>query len=430
MKVGIVSLGCAKNRVDSENIAYLFNSNDVDIVSDIEEADIILVNTCGFITSSKQESIDTIFEMTQYNKILIVTGCLVERYKEELIKEIPEVDLFVSIKDYPKFPLLLNEVIKNKSFKGKIDPNLRIVSTPFYTAYLKISEGCNNRCTYCAIPLIRGGFRSFKKEDLINQAKELASNGVKELVVISQDTTRYGEDLKNTSIVDLLKELLKIEEFDYIRLLYLYPDEISDELIDLIGKEERLTPYFDIPIQHASSSILESMHRRGDEKFLRELFIKIRKRVPNAILRTTLIVGFAGESEDDFNILCDFIKEIRFDHLGAFTYSPEEGTIGADLPNQIDEDVKISRYEKIMEIQREISFENNKRRINQTSKGLVVGYDEERHAYLLRSGYNAPDDIDGNIYGYCEEELSLGDKVSFVIVDADEYDLYAKIINI
>ena len=430
MKVGIVSLGCAKNRVDSENIAYLFNSNDVDIVSDIEEADIILVNTCGFITSSKQESIDTIFEMTQYNKILIVTGCLVERYKEELIKEIPEVDLFVSIKDYPKFPLLLNEVIKNKSFKGKIDPNLRIVSTPFYTAYLKISEGCNNRCTYCAIPLIRGGFRSFKKEDLINQAKDLASKGVKELVVISQDTTRYGEDLKNTSIVDLLKELLKIEEFDYIRLLYLYPDEISDELIDLIGKEERLTPYFDIPIQHASSSILESMHRRGDEKFLRELFIKIRKRVPNAILRTTLIVGFAGESEDDFNILCDFIKEIRFDHLGAFTYSPEEGTIGADLPNQIDEDVKISRYEKIMEIQREISFENNKRRINQTSKGLVVGYDEERHAYLLRSGYNAPDDIDGNIYGYCEEELSLGDKVSFVIVDADEYDLYAKIINI
>lgn len=267
MKVGIVSLGCAKNLVDSETIAYLFQSNDVEIVNNVEDADIILVNTCGFIESSKQESIDTILEMATYNKILIVTGCLVERYKEELQKELPEVDLFISIKDYVHFADELNKVIKNKKFTGELCNNRRIVSTQPFTAYLKISEGCNNCCTYCAIPLIRGHFRSFKEEDLIKQAQDLASRGVKELVVISQDTTRYGEDLKNTDICKLLKELLKIEGFEYIRLLYLYPDEISDELIELMGKEEKLTPYFDIPLQHASSSVLKRMNRRGDEEF-------------------------------------------------------------------------------------------------------------------------------------------------------------------
>lgn len=426
MKVSLVSLGCAKNLVDSETIAYLFQDNGVEIVSSIEESDIILINTCGFIDSSKQESIDTILEMAQYNKILIVTGCLVERYKEELVKELPEVDLFISIADYPKFSLLLNEVIKNKNFKGKISNNNRILSTAPFTAYLKISEGCNNRCTYCAIPLIRGGFRSFGLNDLVNQAKSIASRGVKELVVISQDTTRYGEDLDNVSIVTLLNELLKIEEFDYIRLLYLYPDEITDELIDLIGSNERLTPYFDIPIQHASSKILMSMNRRGDESYLRELFSKIRKRVPNAVLRTTLIVGFPGETDDDFNVLIDFIKEIKFDHLGAFTYSSEDGTVGALLPNQIDEEVKQSRYERIMEIQQGISLKNNKKRIGSIQYGLITGY--ENGAYLVRSGFNAPDEIDGNIYCFSEEEFNLGDKVKFEVVSCEEYDLYGKII--
>ena len=429
MNIGIISLGCAKNRVDSETIAYLFKDNDVNIVQDFSSADILLVNTCGFIESSKQESIDTILEMAEYNKILIVTGCLVERYKDELIKELPEVDLFLAIRDYPNFANLLNEVIENKKFKGEISNNLRVLSTPPYTAFLKISEGCNNRCTYCAIPLIRGSFRSFKMEELISQAKALSEDGVKELVVISQDTTRYGEDLDNVNIVTLLKELLKIEGFDYIRLLYLYPDEITDELIELIGKEERLTPYFDIPIQHASSSVLSRMNRRGDEHYLRNLFKKIRDKVPHAILRTTIIVGFAGETEEDFNTLCDFVKEIKFDHLGAFTYSPEEGTAGALMPNQVSEDVKEDRYNRLMEIQSEISLENNKKRLNQQAYGLVVGYSEEENAFLIRSFYNAPDDIDGNIYAYSDEDLYLGQKVKFEIVDVSNYDLYAKIIT-
>ena len=429
MNVGIVSLGCAKNLVDSETIAYLFQDNEVNIVNDIDEADIILINTCGFIDSSKQESIDTILELAQYNKILVVTGCLVQRYKEELIKEIPEVDLFISISDYPKFPSLLNEVIKNKTFKGEISNNKRVLSTQKFTAYLKISEGCNNRCTYCAIPLIRGGFKSFPLDELINQAKDLVNQGVNELVVISQDTTRYGEDLENVNIVILLKELLKIEKLDYIRLLYLYPDEITDELIDLIGTNERLTPYFDIPIQHSSSKILKSMNRRGDEKFLKELFTKIRKKVPNATLRTTLIVGFPGEEEEDFDNLVDFIKEVKFDHLGAFTYSQEEGTSSALMDNQIDEEIKQDRYEKIMEIQQRISLENNSKRVGQTSYGLVIGFSEEESAYLIRSGFNAPDGIDGNIYCYSEDELSLGQKVRFEIIEYNEYDLYAKIIT-
>ena len=429
MNVGIISLGCAKNLVDSETIAYLFQNNDVNIVNDINDADIILINTCGFIDSSKQESIDTILEMAQYNKILVVTGCLVQRYKEELIKELPEVDLFVSISEYPKFPSLLNEVIKNKQFKGQIDNNKRVLSTQKFTAYLKISEGCNNRCTYCAIPLIRGGFHSFPLEDLVNQAKDLVNQGINELVVISQDTTRYGEDLVNVNIVTLLKELLKIKELDYIRLLYLYPDEITDELIELIGSNERLTPYFDIPIQHSSTSVLQQMNRRGDEKFLKDLFKKIRNKVPNATLRTTLIVGFPGETEDDFESLVDFIKEVKFDHLGAFTYSQEEGTLSATMENQIDEDIKLDRYERIMEVQQRISLDNNSKRVGQKSYGLIIGYSDEENAYLIRSGFNAPDGIDGNIYAYSEEIHHLGERVYFEIVEYNEYDLYAKIIT-
>lgn len=428
MNIGIVSLGCAKNRVDSETIACLFKDNDYRIVNEIDEADIILVNTCGFIEQSKRESIDTILEMARYDKILIVTGCLVERYKEELKQEIPEVDLFVAIRDYPHFSELLNTVLKQK-MHGELCNDRRVLSTQPFTAYLKISEGCNNRCAYCAIPLIRGSFRSFAQEDLIRQAKKLAEDGVKELVVISQDTTRYGEDLEGVSIVTLLKELLKIEALSYIRLLYLYPDEISDELIDLIGQNERLTPYFDIPIQHASSSVLKRMRRRGDGQFLKSLFIRIRNRVPNAVLRTTLIVGFPGETEEDFAALENFVREVRFDHLGTFTYSPEEGTPGAKMENQIPEEIKVDRYNRIMELQRTISRENNIRRIGMTSYGLIVGYDDEKCAYLVRSGFNAPDEIDGNIYCYGAEIYPLGERIRFEIVDADDYDLYGKIIN-
>ena len=431
MKVGLVSLGCAKNLVDSEAILALMKNNDFEIVSSPSEADVIIVNTCGFIESSKQESINTILEMASYNALLVVTGCLVQRYKEELEKELPEVDLFVPIRDYDKLGELISEKMKIKQMVGCFDFSSRVLSTPFYTAYLKISEGCNNRCTYCAIPLIRGSFVSYPLENLVNQAKDLASKGVKELVVISQDTTRYGSDFEgqNITTVTLLKELLKIKEFSYIRLLYLYPDELSDELIELMGKEERLTPYFDLPIQHSSSRLLQSMNRRGDREFLLSLIKKIRDKVPNAILRTTLIVGFPGETEEDIEDLKSFIQEVKFDHLGCFTYSLEEGTVSATFENQIDEETKQQRYESIMEIQAQISLENNKKRVGQTFKGIIIDYDEEHDDYLFRCAWNAPDDIDGNIYIKSEEPLEEGKEISVVIEDYDTYNLYGRIIE-
>lgn len=431
MKVGLVSLGCAKNLVDSEAILALMKNNDFEIVSSPSEADVIIVNTCGFIESSKQESINTILEMASYNALLVVTGCLVQRYKEELEKELPEVDLFVPIRDYDKLGELISEKMKIKKMVGCFDFSSRVLSTPFYTAYLKISEGCNNRCTYCAIPLIRGSFVSYPLENLVNQAKDLASKGVKELVVISQDTTRYGSDFEgqNITTVTLLKELLKIKEFSYIRLLYLYPDELSDELIELMGKEERLTPYFDLPIQHSSSRLLQSMNRRGDREFLLSLIKKIRDKVPNAILRTTLIVGFPGETEEDIEDLKSFIQEVKFDHLGCFTYSLEEGTASATFENQIDEETKQQRYESIMEIQAQISLENNKKRVGQTFKGIIIDYDEEHDDYLFRCAWNAPDDIDGNIYIKSEEPLEEGKEISVVIEDYDTYNLYGRIIE-
>ena len=431
MKAGLISLGCAKNLVDSEMILSLLERNNLEIVNNQQEADIIFINTCGFIESSKQESIDTIIEMIGLNKIVVVTGCLVERYKEELEKEIPEVDLFLPIRDYPHFSELLSQVIKSKNLTGQLDLSKRVVTTQSFSAYLKISEGCNNCCTYCAIPLIRGKFKSFSVNQVLQQAHSLKDKGVKELVVISQDTTRYGQDFVDNqyNIVDLLKELLKIKEFEYIRLLYLYPDEITDELIELIGREERLTPYFDIPIQHASSKVLKEMHRRGDKQFLENLFTKIKNKVPHAILRTTLIVGFPNETEDDFNELIDFVKKVEFDHLGAFTYSREEGTESYNFENQIDEKVKKSRYRKIMAIQKKISLKKNKQRIGEIHRGLVIGYDYESDVYLLRSHFNAPDDIDGSIYFKSSKPLEEGMIVNVKINTCDSYNLYGEIID-
>lgn len=431
MKLGLISLGCAKNLVDSEMILSLFKRNDFEIVNDEKEADVILINTCGFIDASKQESIDTIIEMSKLNKILVVTGCLVERYKEELKKELPEVDLFISIKEYPIFGELLEKVIRNKKIQGCLDLSKRVLSTRPYTAYLKISEGCNNCCSYCAIPLIRGSFKSIDKYDLIRQANILKEQGIKELVVISQDTTKYGEDIKDydTDIVDLLKSLLEIKEFKFIRLLYLYPNEITDELIDLIGKEPRLTPYFDIPIQHSSDHMLREMNRHGDKKLLIDLFKRIKERVPNAILRTTLIVGFPGESEEDFEDLKDFVKKTKFTHLGAFTYSREEGTKSYDFDNQIPEEIKEKRYKEIMEIQSRISLKKNKLEKGKVHKGLVIDYDDEEDLYLLRSYWNAPDDIDGSIYFSSDKPLEEGSEVEVIIEDCDNYNLYGKLLE-
>lgn len=420
-KVGLISLGCAKNRVDSENILGLIRDDGYQIVNSIEDSDIIIVNTCGFIDSSKKESIETIFEMLSYNKQVIVTGCLAQRYEDYLSKEIPEAT-FIPIHNYNEFNKFLQKVDPSLKRCDGLNDDLRVISTGDYSAYLKIGEGCDNRCTYCAIPLIRGGFVSRPYEQIIKEAKNLAKLGIKEIIVLEQDTTKYGIDLHDgNNIVTLLKGLLEIKEFEYIRLLYLYPDEISDELIDLIANEPRLTSYFDVPIQHSESHILKDMNRRGDKEHLLSIFKKIRDKVPNAILRTTVMVGFPGESEEDVDNLIEFMKLIKFDHLGAFTYSREEGTKSYDFPNQIDEKVKKLRLKKVMHAQQSISYKQNKNHIGEIMEGLVVG--EEKGNYLLRSYWNAPDDVDGKIYFKSNETLKLGDKVKVKINEAFVYDL-------
>ena len=422
-KVGMVSLGCAKNLVDSENILGLLDHDKYQIVNNVKDADIIFVNTCGFIESSKRESIDTIFEMASYGKKVVVTGCLVQRYKDELIKEMPEVAKFISIRDYPRLNDILKEMDDELNETGGLNDQYRIVSTGKFSAYLKIGEGCDNCCTYCAIPLIRGHFVSRPYQDIIEEAHKLVNQGYKELIVLEQDTTKYGIDLNNgENIVKLLKGLLEIKGLDYIRLLYLYPDEITDELIDLIkDNQDRLTPYFDIPIQHSEDNILKLMNRRGNKEFLRNLFKKIRDKIPHAIIRTTVMVGFPGETEKDFKGLKEFIKEIGFDHLGAFKYSKEEGTKSYDFPHQVRESTKQRRLDEIMELQQSISYEKNKAHIGEEMVGLIVG--EEDGQYLFRSYYNAPDDVDGKIYISKTRKVNLGDKVKVKIDNAFVYDL-------
>ena len=428
-KVGIVSLGCHKNLVDSENILGLFDRNEYVATNNPEEADIIVINTCGFIESSKKESIENIFSMLDYHKKIIVTGCLAERYLDALKEEIPEVDAFIPIREYKNFNKHLYELDKDVDPTLGVDDNYRIVSTGPFSAYLKIGEGCDNCCTYCAIPLIRGHFKSRDMDAIIKEAKDLVNNGIKELVILEQDTTKYGIDIpdKNVNIVNLLKELLKIKGIEYLRLLYLYPDEITDDLINLIAKEERLTPYFDIPIQHSENHILKDMHRRGDKEFLRNLFRIIKEKVPKAVLRTTVMVGFPGEAEEDVDNLIQFMQEVEFDHLGSFTYSREEDTPAFDLPNQIDEEVKKDRLDRVMKAQQKISYKLNKKHIGEVMEGLVIGKDKD--TYLFRSYWNAPDDVDGKIYVNSDTPIKIGDKIKVKITDAFVYDLMGDYIH-
>ncbi len=424
-KVALISLGCAKNLVDSENILGLLLKNHYEIINNKDEADILIINTCGFIESSKKESIDTILDNINKKQKVVVTGCLVNRYKDELAKEIPEVDLWIPIREYKNFNRLLATLDSDiTNFEG-LNDNYRLVSTGSYSAYLKIGEGCSNCCTYCAIPLIRGPYVSRPYEDTIKEARELASEGYKELIVLEQDTTRYGLDLKEKkTIVDLLKGLLEIKELAFIRLLYLYPDEITDELIDLIAKEERLTPYFDIPIQHSEDKILKAMNRRGDKAYLTNLFNKIKTKIPNAILRTTVMVGFPGETKKEFDNLINFVKDVKFDHLGAFTYSREEGTKSYDYPHQVRESTKQKRLDELMSLQQKISYDLNKKHIGEVMKGIVVG--QENGYYLLRSYFNAPDDVDGKILFRSSRELKEGDITKVRITESYVYDLYGE----
>jgi len=419
MKVGLISLGCAKNQVDSEMILGVFKRSE--ITNNIDEADVIIVNTCGFIESAKKESIDTILEMADYNKKLIVTGCLVERYYEELKKSLPEVDLFIRIKDYPHIKEILSNFL-NENVKDFKEKN-RLLITPKHLAYLRISDGCNNRCSYCAIPLIRGNYRSRLEDDIYEEAVSLVNKGVKEIVLISQDTTRYGSDLGNTNIVKLLKRLETIPNIEFIRFLYLYPSDVTDELIECVRDSKVITPYFDIPIQHASDKMLKLMNRRDTNEILYSLVNRIRKAIPNAVLRTTVMLGFPYEEEEDFNILKKFISDVRFDKLGGFTYSKEEGTKGYFMP-QVNKNTAKRRLNEIMHMQEKISLEKGLERVGEIHKAIVEEF--EGYYYICRSFAFAPDDVDGYLFVLSDDKLKKGDVIQVEITDADSYNLFGK----
>ncbi len=437
MKVGFVSLGCSKNLIDTEMAIGLFKRNNFEIVNDVEKAEIIIVNTCGFIESAKQEAINTILEMAEYKekgtcKYLVVMGCLVQRYKKELQKALPEVDLFIEINDYTNYWNKILELLDEKEKPDTIN-NLcymdRVISTGNKTAYLKIAEGCSNRCTYCAIPYIRGPYVSRPMEEVLEEAKKLATAGIKELIVIAQDTTRYGEDLYGESkLSDLLNELCKIDGFEWIRFLYAYPESITDELIQTVKNNPKICNYFDIPIQHISDSVLRRMNRRTTGKQIEELINKIKKQIPDVILRTSLIVGFPGETEGDFNKLYEFVKKGYFDKLGVFTYSKEDGTPAARLKEQIHPATKKKRYNLIMSVAKDISAEKLKSYIGKEYKVLVEDTTFDHKFCVGRSYMDIPDTDGMVIIKNCDTKL-VGEFVNCKVTAVNNYDLIAKISN-
>ncbi len=437
-KVSMVSLGCPKNQVDAEQMLYTLKNAGFELTPAEADADAIIINTCGFIESAKAEAIENILEAAKYKdegncKALIVTGCLAERYQSDVTEEIPEVDVCVGIGSNGKIAEIVKNAIEGKgenSFGAKEDLDLntkRILGGYPFTAYLKVADGCNNCCTYCAIPKIRGKMRSRKIEDCVNEAKELAANGVRELIVVAQDTTAYGSDIYGKPMLSqLLKELCKIDGIHWIRTLYTYPDKIDDELLETIKNEEKLIKYLDIPIQHANSEILRKMNRKGSREELEALIEKIRKTVPEMTLRTTLITGFPGESEEQFTELCEFVKETRFDRLGCFAYSPEEDTVAALMPDQIDEQTKVSRMENIMEMQMDIMREKNEEKIGTVTEVLIEGWDDYIKCYFGRTVYDAPE-VDGKIFFMSSRPLIIGDFAKVQINDCLDYDLLGEL---
>lgn len=439
VKVGMVSLGCSKNLVDSERMLYKLKSRGYQLVTEPGLADVAVVNTCGFIQSAKEEAIETILELGKLKedgslKKIIITGCLTERYKEEAAELFPEADAVIGIGNNKDIVDVLDHVLageKYVNFAPKLDAELtgeRIISTlPFFT-YLKAAEGCSNCCTYCAIPMIRGKFRSVPMEELIKEAEFLAENGVTELVVIAQDTSRYGEDIYGESkLPELLRRLCRIDGLKWIRTLYCYPERITDELLETIAGEEKLVKYLEIPIQHCDGDILSRMNRWGDEEKLEALFDHIREKVPGIILRTTLITGFPGETEEQFEKLAEFVKRVRFDRLGCFAYSREEGTKSYDFPDQIDEETAARRADIIMEQQMLISAENNEKLMDCELEAVVEGFDRFGECWFGRTAIDAPD-IDGKVFFTSEKPLEIGEYVKIRIIEALDYDLIGEVI--
>ena len=428
MKVGFISLGCSKNLVDTEMGMSVLKKHNFEIVNDPKEADMIIVNTCGFIASAKEEAINTILEMAEYKKFnckyLVAMGCLVKRYKEDLKKSIPEVDLWLSIDDYKNFWEKIAELVNDSSSESDyMSYRNRVIATGDKMAYLKIAEGCDNFCTYCAIPYIRGRYESRKFEDIIEEAKGLAENGYEEIIVIAQDTTKYGIDLYNKyRLPELLKELCKIEKIKWIRFLYAYPESITDELLEVVKSEDKICNYFDIPIQHFSDSILKKMNRKTSGKNICDIVNKIRKEIPDVIIRTSLIVGFPGETEEDFAILEEAVKDLKFDRLGCFTYSKEDGTPAAKFENQVHPKTKEKRRNIIMNIQNEISREKMNEKLGKEYEVLIERLSDDGLFYEGRSYMDSPD-TDGVIYVNNIQEDLIGKFVKCKIVSNSDYDL-------
>lgn len=441
VNIGMVSLGCSKNLVDSERMLYKIRERGYKLVTDPAQANVVVVNTCGFIQSAKEEAIETILELSKLKeegtvKKIIVTGCLAQRYKEEMAEEFKnDVDAVVGIGSDEDIIDIIDRVLANEhvvEFKSNLDLKLtgkRIISTlPFFT-YLKVAEGCSNCCSYCAIPLIRGKFRSVPMEQVLEEANWLAENGVTELNVVAQDSTRYGEDIYGQSrLPELLRKLCRIEKIKWIRVLYCYPERITDELIDTIASEPKIVKYMDIPIQHCNSKVLANMNRGGSKEELKALFEKLRAKIDGVTIRTTLITGFPGETEEQFTELAEFVKEIEFDKLGCFPYSEEEGTKAAAMPDQVDEEVRSHRAEVIMQQQQLISERKNNEKIGMVFEAVVEGYDQWGECFFGRTASDAPD-IDGKMFFDSKQKLAVGQFVKVKVTEALDYDLMGEVIN-
>ena len=427
MKIGFISLGCSKNLVDSETMMGMLTSGGHVFVNNADEAEAIIINTCGFIESAKEEAIKTIFQMAEKKKhncrYLVVTGCLAQRYKESLQQEIPEIDAVISIREYPYMHEILNSLFHETSLTS-YSKSERLISSKPWTAYLKIAEGCSNRCTYCAIPLIRGDNVSVPMEKLLDEARRLTHQGVKELVLIAQDTTKYGIDLYGKlSLLDLLQKIHAIEGFHWIRILYMYPDEITDELVEGIAKLPKVLPYFDIPMQHGSDDMLKLMNRRGSIRDVKAMIANIRRSFSRATLRTTFIVGFPKETEKEFQELMSFIEDVRWDRVGAFAYSPEEDTPAYTMKEQVAEDIKEQRLQTLMKRQEEISLENQKQMIGKTIEVLVESQDGLMGIYRGRDSSSAPDGVDGIVMFKSDRAIPFGSFVQVRITEALPHDL-------
>lgn len=438
-KIGMISLGCPKNQVDAEHMLALMDAEGWEIVDYVDGCDAVIVNTCGFIDDAKKEAIENILDMVELKKEgviskIIVTGCLAQRYKDEIVKEIPEVDAVIGIGANGDIIKTVEEVMSGvdtiENYPPQCDLPLegqRILTTPHYWAYLKIGEGCSNRCTYCTIPSIRGNMRSRSMENVIDEAKQLAESGVKELILIAQDTTSYGLDLYGElKLPELLNELCKIDSIEWIRLLYCYPDRITDELIETMKNQEKVVNYIDLPLQHADDKILKAMNRRGDQALIRNVISKLRTEIPDVVIRTTFIVGFPGEGEEEFETLAEFVNEIEFDRLGVFTFSPQEGTPAFDMEDQVDEDIKTRRGEIIMQDQYSIMEEKNNEKIGKTYRVVVEDYDGYSDSYTGRTYMDAPE-IDGLVKFTSHKDLDIGDFVDVEIFDVEDYDLIGEV---